>query len=56
MNIIEAQNSIGRLVIYKPTGEQGVITSANDLYVFVRYGSNIHSQATRPEDLRLVSS
>jgi hypothetical protein len=56
MNIKEAQSSVGRRVIYKPTGEEGVITSANDWYAFVRYGADTHSKATRPEDLRLVSS
>lgn len=46
---------IGRLVIYREIPghirEQGVITSFNDGYVFVRYGSDTHSKATRREDL-----
>ncbi len=46
---------IGRLVIYRMahTGEEeeGVITSLNDQYVFVRYGSDAGSKGTRREDL-----
>lgn len=29
-------------------GEKGVITSRNELYAFVRYGTNEHSKATAP--------
>lgn len=55
MTIDEARARIGKPVIYAAGGgfaEKGVITSVNDTYVFVRYGSNQGSQATRPEDLR----
>lgn len=31
--------------------ESGVVTSTNDKFVFVRYGNNLQSQATSPEDL-----
>ena len=31
--------------------EFGVITSWNDRFVFVRYGSDLHSKATNPEEL-----
>jgi hypothetical protein len=50
----EARASIGRKVLYRAmTWEEdaGVITSVNDAYVFVRYGTGI--EATRPEDLHL---
>lgn len=43
------QQDIGRKVIYQPyhgDTEEGVITSFNSLYVFVRYGSQCTSQAT----------
>lgn len=50
---------VGRAVIYRPEwqryrkldGERGVITSSNDAYVFVRYGDETGSKATRREDL-----
>jgi hypothetical protein len=60
MTLLEARQNIGRLVIYRPMrrktkerGDEGVITSVNDTYVFVRYGTQQTSEATRPEDLRL---
>ena len=34
-----------------PDRELGVVTSVNDTVVFVRYGDNTSSQATRPDDL-----
>ena len=37
----------------KDQNELGVITSVNETYVFVRYGNDINSKATRPEDLKL---
>lgn len=43
--------SIGQSVMYKPTGESGIVTSIGDIFVFVRYGSSRNSQATRPSDL-----
>jgi len=54
------ERDIGRKVIYqrewmKPDDiEYGVITSFNDKYVFVKYGSDTHSKATRREDLGWV--
>lgn len=48
------QEHIGRSVVYRAPHskpEQGVITSFNAKYVFVRYGSNTTSQATSPGDL-----
>ncbi len=51
---------VGELVLYIPRhagahlsqAERGIVTSTNEYYVFVRYGSALHSNATRPEDLR----
>lgn len=50
------QTDVGRGVIYQASHpgaklEPGVITSFNDHYVFVRYGRNFTSAATRREDL-----
>jgi hypothetical protein len=61
MTIDEAKQSIGRKVIYRPShshapvSEEGVITSVNDTYVFVRYGSQTTSAATYPRDLSLLA-
>lgn len=59
MTLNDAQNAIGRKVIYTPflgcdpnMTEVGVITSVNDKFVFVRYGSDVNSKATRAEDLQ----
>lgn len=58
MTLDEARELIGQKVVYRAghvpateVGEEGVITSVNDTYVFVRYGAHIGSQATSPEDL-----
>ena len=47
---------IGRKVIYDPGYkiEEGIITSFNDTYVFVRYGSDTNSKATYYRDLRYL--
>ena len=52
------KDDIGRKVVYEPFRhcdtsllEEGVITSFNDTYVYVRYGSDVHSKATRANDL-----
>lgn len=60
MTLDEATNSIGRAVVYVPTQwgipvEEGVITSTNDRYVFVRYGADKHSKATDPALLEFVA-
>lgn len=36
-----------------PDVEHGVVTSANDKFVFVRFGARIGSQACDPDTLRL---
>jgi hypothetical protein len=58
MTLKEAKENIGRKVIYTPfpdcipsDKEVGVITSTNDCFVFVRYGSDVISKATNPEDI-----
>lgn len=35
--------------------ENGVVTSTNDKFVFVRYGDKVSSQATDPRDLSLIA-
>lgn len=47
-------DDIGRMVVYTPpyaNREQGIITSFNDHYVFVRYGNSLQGIATRRQDL-----
>jgi hypothetical protein len=60
MKISEVE--VGRKVIYTPRGnyspkklEEGVITSYNDVNVFVRYGDECQSKATDPDDLQYIS-
>ena len=56
MTLQEARDNIGAWVVYEPyqgcEKETGIITSVNDTYVFVKYGNDLHSKATRPENLR----
>lgn len=52
MKLEEAE--LDRKVIFTPTKEEGVITSKNDIYVFVRYGNSTYGIATRPEDLSYI--
>lgn len=63
MTLNDARNGIGRKVIYTPflgcdpdMTEIGVITSVTDQFVFVRYGSDINSKATRAEDLKFETN
>lgn len=48
-------NDVGRHVLYQSTvrerRQRGVITSMNEFFVFVRYGADSASQATRRQDL-----
>ena len=60
MTLEQARNNIGCYVTYIPFKgcdksqyEIGIITSVNEKYVFVRYGNNLHSKATRAEDLKI---
>jgi hypothetical protein len=44
-----SKDDIGRSVIYQAAAqppEEGIITSFNGSYVFVRYGADHHSKAT----------
>lgn len=50
-----------RKVVYTPFKncdpkliEEGVITSVNSKYVHVRYGNDIHSKATDPDDIEYI--
>lgn len=58
MPIKPKQDDIGRKVIYTPYGaykdkkiEEGVLTSFNDKYAFVRYGTSVRGVATDFNDL-----
>jgi hypothetical protein len=53
MNIGDAQ--VGSRVVYTPRKEDGVVTSINSTYVFVRYGGDTNSKATNPGDLELMT-
>lgn len=57
MTIEKAAESIGRAVRYvHPSGrwsEDGIITSVNAHWVFVRYGTDQNSKATAPASLEL---
>lgn len=61
MTLEEARSNIGKKVIYTPfkdcsykDKEEGIITSVNKVNVFVRYGSDVNSKATNPEDLSFI--
>jgi hypothetical protein len=54
----EAAAHVGSQVVYcvgAGPAEVGVITSCNAAYVFVRYGNDTFSRATRPEDLERLT-
>jgi ribosomal protein L35AE/L33A len=56
MTAEEFGQHVGRKVIFRylhGEEEEGVITSANDHFVFVRFGTNTTSQACGAERLRL---
>lgn len=58
MTLDEAREHVGAGVVYLPPGrprEDGVITSVNDRYVFVRYDGDKGSKATTPTDLILLA-
>lgn len=56
MTLEQAADNIGRAVVYHGFGpvEEGVITSVNSTWVFVRYGADKHSKATMPQMLEFV--
>ena len=52
---------IGKSVIYTPFKgcgkeqlEYGIITGMTDDFVFVRYGDDINSKATHPQDIEYI--
>jgi hypothetical protein len=51
MNLNEVKP--GMRVVYNEK-EEGYVTSKNEKYVFVRYGSDGHSKATNPKDLTKI--
>lgn len=61
MTLDEARQHIGDGVVYDPYApeldepEEGVITSVNDHYVFVRYGADKGSKATAADRLTLLA-
>jgi hypothetical protein len=58
MTLDEAREHIGGKVTYTQPGtlppEEGVITSVNEHYVFVRYGADYGSKATHAHRLTLL--
>jgi hypothetical protein len=62
MTLSEARAHVGDAVTYHPyapeldPAEEGVITSVNDRYVFVRYGAGEGSKATSPGLLTLLTA
>jgi hypothetical protein len=57
VTLSEARESIGRLVAYTPyqgVRELGVITAVRGAHVFVRYGTDLGSKATYPENLEVL--
>lgn len=58
MTLEEAREHVGDKVVYQPGHgrcEEGVITSVTERYVFVRYGSDVGSKATRADWLAFLS-
>jgi len=62
MTLNEAHDHIGQKVVYRAPhirrdepGEEGVITAASSVYVFVRFGADAGSKATPAESLELVA-
>ena len=47
------KEDIGRKVVYEKQYmlDEGIISSYNDKYIFVKYGTCATAQATSPEDL-----
>lgn len=57
MTLDEARAHTGEKVLYSARpgqADEGVISSVNETYVFVRYGRQQTATATRPEDLTLM--
>jgi len=65
ISLTDASTRIGDAVVYEVsngprfsdrTFDMGVVTGVNESFVFVRYGGDSHSKATRPEDLDWLRS
>lgn len=57
------QFQLDQKVVYRPPhvrpdqpGEEGVVTSVGRSYIWVRYGSDVHSKATLPELLTPINN
>lgn len=62
MKLTEAAERVGQKVVYRPPhvsrrdqGEEGVITSVGEHFVYVRYGADVGSKATAAQDLEAVA-
>ena len=57
MTLDEARAAVGLAVVYDSGHgrEQGIVTSVNDRWVFVRYGSDSTSKATAPKSLQRLA-
>lgn len=56
---VTRQSIIGRRVVYRPKipcsiSEEGIVTSANHRFVFVRFNGGATSIACNPEDLTFI--
>lgn len=63
MTLTDAAGRVGQKVIYRAPyvplgepGEEGVITSVNERFVFVRYGADVGSKATEAQYLMAVGA
>lgn len=57
MDLEEARDNLGRIVVYRPPGgrkEYGAITGVNDQWVFVKYVGSRQVKATPAEHLTLL--
>lgn len=60
MTLDQARALVGHKVVRRVRGgvegvEEGVITSVSSRWVFIRYGGDMGSKATSPEELEEVS-
>lgn len=63
MTLAAAHDRIGQKVVYRAPhvgidqpGEEGVITSVGEIWVYVRFGTDAHSKATHPSQLTVVAA
>lgn len=62
MTLTEARERVGQKVIYRPPhvdhdrqGEEGVVTTVGDTFVYVRFGTDTYSKATWAGSLEAVT-